>query len=97
MGSSIEESETITDKGMRFFPIPNALPGHEAHQSPIQWAAETHSLRLKRPWREVSHTAPSAAQLRMYASTHRIHNSIMAEGIMKKKGKVLHFLCKIQR
>jgi hypothetical protein len=32
MGSSIEESETITDKGMRFFPIPSALPVHEAHQ-----------------------------------------------------------------
>lgn len=32
MGSSIEESETITGKGMRFFPIPSALPGHEAHQ-----------------------------------------------------------------
>jgi len=32
MGSSIEESETITDKGIGFFPIPSALPGHEAHQ-----------------------------------------------------------------
>jgi hypothetical protein len=32
MGSSIEESETITDKGMRFFSIPSALPVHEAHQ-----------------------------------------------------------------
>jgi hypothetical protein len=32
MGCSIEESETITDKGMRFFPIPSALPGHEAQQ-----------------------------------------------------------------
>ena len=32
MGSSIEESETITEKVMRFFPIPTALPGREAHQ-----------------------------------------------------------------